>query len=82
MTYVRLPFFFFFWKLIFSFADDVIWFILGSGFHNKSANSRVYFLKAYLSMLILQSYLVNVWILHTVILNVRPFQKDNKVLLV
>ena len=33
-------------------------------------------------MLILQSYLVNVWILHTVILNVRPFQKDNKVLLV
>ena len=29
----------FFWKLIFSFADDVFWFILGTGFHNKSANS-------------------------------------------
>lgn len=27
-------------------------------------------------MLIPQSYLVNVWILHTVILNVHPFQKD------
>ena len=77
MTYVRLPFF---WKLIFSFADDVIWFILGTGFHNKSANSTVYFSKAYLSMLIPQSYLANVWILHTVILNVHPFQKDNKVL--
>lgn len=72
----------FFWKLIFSFADDVFWFILGTGFHNKSANSTVYFSKAYLSMLIPQSYLANVWVLHTVILNVHPFQKDNKVLLV